>query len=77
MFKNQIDNHEFTENVVANKKYLLRNMALNFQNHEFNTLCKIAFYLCFCYKVSTLAVKQSMMQFWNTQQWLNKKICML
>ena len=31
MFKNQIDNHEFTEKVAIDKKYLLRNMAFKFK----------------------------------------------
>ena len=43
----QTDNHNFVKNFAANKKYIVRNMTLKFQNSKSEISCKIAFCIFF------------------------------
>ena len=45
MFKRETNNHNFRENVVADKKYILRKVDLRFQNPKIIISCKIANYI--------------------------------
>ena len=50
MFKIQKDNHNFRD-VAIDKKYILRNIGLKFQNCKSIISCKMAFYIFFCDKM--------------------------
>ena len=58
MFKMQTDNHNSTENVTTDKKYILRNMGLKFQKPKLNITCKIAFSIFFVIKCETIGFKR-------------------
>ena len=61
----ETDNYNFMKNVAADKKYILRQVRLKFQNPKISISCRIAFYIFFVIKCETFGVKKSIKPFWQ------------